>query len=111
MRGTTIPILITIGSWLISTLAILVLASTYVWSRHDGHRRRAREMVCLLLRREQSTTIGGRRHVPAGRTGRSARRGNRRVTANLVRDREPGRSLRRERASMEGRPYRNRRRR
>jgi hypothetical protein len=108
MRGTIIPILITIGSWLISTVAILVLASTYVWSGHDGHRRRAREMVCLLLRREEPTTSGGRRHVPAGR---SARRRNRRVTANLVRDRAPGRSLRRERAAMEGRPHRNRRRR
>jgi len=108
MRGTIIPILITIGSWLISTVAILVLASTYVWSRHDGHRRRAREMVFLLLRRDQPTTIGGRRHVP---TGRSARRRNRRVTGNLVRDREPGQSLRRERAAMEVRPHRNRRRR
>ena len=107
MRGTTIPILITIGTWLISTLAILVLASTYVWSGHDGRRRRAREMVSLLLRREQPATIGGRRHVPAG----SPRRRNGRAAANLIRDREPGRSLRRERASMEGRPHRNRRRR
>jgi hypothetical protein len=107
MLGTIIPILITVVSWSISTFAVLALALTYVWSRHDGHRRRAHEMVCLLLRRDQPPVVG-RRHVPIVRPGRPTRRRGRRVTFDPARD--GGRSLRRERASMEGRPHKNRRR-
>lgn len=109
MRGAFIPVLITVGSWLIPPLALLALVSTYVWSGHVGHRRRAHEMVCLLLRRDQPPPACGGMHVPVGRSGRSRRRGRRQTAADPVRD--PGRSLRRERASMEGRPHRNRRRR
>jgi hypothetical protein len=108
MRSTIIPILIAVVSWLISTSAVLALALTYVWSRHDGHRRRAHEMVCLLLRRDQPPVVG-RRHVPIGRPRPPTRRRGRRMTFDPARD--GGRSLRRERASMEGRLDKNRRRR
>jgi hypothetical protein len=66
MRATVAPLLIIVGSWLISTSAVLVLALTYVWSPHDGHRRRAREMVRLLLRRDQPPPAAGQRHLPKG---------------------------------------------
>jgi len=105
MLGAIIPILITVVSWLISTFAVLALALTYVWSRHDGHRRPAHEMVCPPLHHDQP--VVGRRHVPILRPGRPTRRHGRRVTFDPARDR--GRSLRRERASMEGRPQKDRR--
>ena len=32
MRGAFLPVLITVGSWLIPLLALLAVVSTYVWS-------------------------------------------------------------------------------
>jgi hypothetical protein len=80
MRAVIAPILITVGSWLITTSAVLVLALAYVWSRHEGRRRRAREMVCLLLRRDQPPQIADRPlrkggASSGGRPHRNRRRG------------------------------------
>ena len=100
MRGA---ILITLGWWLASTVGVLVLTSTYVWSRHNGRRRRAREMVFLLLRRDHGSLADGR-HVAK----QSRRRVAQRVASDAAHDRN--RSLRRERASRQGISQKDRRR-
>ena len=73
MRAIIATIVITAGSWLISTSAVVVLALAYVWSQHDGRRRRAREMVRLLLRRDQPLPMARKQHAPRGAHRKSKR--------------------------------------
>lgn len=91
MKTTAIALLTTVISLTVSTMFVSILALMYVWSEHDGRRRRAREMVVLLLRRDRYSFARNRRHVPLCRPENSRRGENRHTASGSTRGR--GRTL------------------